>query len=114
MKNATGYDGEIYAAHYLKRKRYKLVDARFRSRFGEIDLIFRHRKVIVFVEVKLRKNKDFSEAFEAVTYTKQQKIIKTAQHWLQLNKCDLQPRFDIVEIYTDLGEINHIENAFGG
>ena len=97
-----------------KKKRYKLIDARFRSRFGEIDLIFKHKKFVVFVEVKLRKNKDYSCAFEAVTFDKQQKIIKTAQQWLMINKCELQPRFDIVEIYTDLGEINHIENAFGG
>jgi len=112
IKNATGYDGELYAAHYLIKKRYKLVDARYTGRFGEIDLIVRNKNFIVFVEVKLRKNKNFGTAGEAVTYSKQQKIVKTALQWIKTYKCDLQPRFDVVEIYTELGEINHIENAF--
>ncbi len=112
IKNATGYDGELFAAHYLKKKKYKLVESQYHSRFGEIDLIVKDKNFIVFVEVKLRKNKTFSNAFDAVTYSKQQKIIKTALVWMAENKCELQPRFDVIEIYTELEEINHIENAF--
>ena len=88
------------------------MESRYHSRFGEIDLIVKDKTFIVFVEVKLRKNKTFGNAFDAVTYSKQQKIIKTALVWMAENKCDRQPRFDIIEIYTESEEINHIENAF--
>jgi len=100
------------AAKYLKKHKYKIVDWSYCSRFGEIDLIAQKNGFIVFVEVKLRKNKDYYSACEAVTYSKQQKIIKTAMLWLSANECELQPRFDVIEVYTDSNDINHIENAF--
>lgn len=108
----SGAYGELIAAEYLKKHRYKILGAGYRSVFGEIDLIARKKNIVAFVEVKLRRNANFSRACEAVTYSKQQKIIKTALQWLANNPCDLQPRFDIIEIYTDSNEINHIENAF--
>ena len=52
--------GESLAAEYLRKKRYTVVAAGYRCRFGEIDLIVKNRKFLVFVEVKLRKNAEFA------------------------------------------------------
>ena len=108
--------GEDLALEFVKEKGYKYVARNFRSRFGEIDLIIKNSEFIVFVEVKLRKNADFAEAREFVSYSKQNKIRSTANLWLSSRKLELQPRFDVIEIYVSNAEskpeINHIENAF--
>lgn len=112
-----GSFGENKAAQYLRRHGYKIVTSNYSCRFGEIDIIASRKDYIVFVEVKLRKNSNFAEAREFVTYSKQQRILKTAQLWLSVNDCQLQPRFDVIEVYAPRGafgtvSINHIENAF--
>ena len=110
--------GEATAAEYLRSKRYKLVAAGYRCRFGEIDLIVQDRKYLVFVEVKLRKSADFAAAREYVDRNKQDRIRMTASMYLSMNPTKLQPRFDVIEIYAPDGtatahpEINHLEDAF--
>ncbi len=110
--------GEKKAANYLRLRGYRIVAKNCRYRQGEIDIVASKRGYIVFVEVKLRKNSDFGEAKEFVTYAKQQRVIAAAQLWLQENETELQPRFDVIEIYAPNGisdrgvKINHIENAF--
>ena len=108
--------GEELALNYLKKKGYIPVKRNFRSRFGEIDLIVKDSEFIVFIEVKLRKNADFAHAREYVSYKKQNKIRTTANLWLSSRISELQPRFDVIEIYSGFGatepQINHIENAF--
>lgn len=117
-KKLVGRFGEQTAADYLKKKHYKIIGLNYSCRFGEIDIIAQNKKYIVFAEVKLRKSDKFAEAKEFVTYTKQEKIIKTASLWLSQNETELQPRFDVIEIYAPEGissksiKINHIENAF--
>ena len=106
------------AAEYLRKKRYKLVAQGYRCRFGEIDLIVQNRKFLVFVEVKLRKSADFAAAREYVDRNKQDRLRITAQMYLSQNPTDLQPRFDIIEIYAPEGAltkkpiIEHMEDAF--
>ena len=106
------------AAKYLTKKRYKLVATNFRSRFGEIDLIMENRKYLVFVEVKLRKSANFAKAMEYVDTRKQDKLRVTASVYLAQNPTNLQPRFDVIEIYAPEGtataapEIYHMEDAF--
>lgn len=113
-----GQFGESAAEKFLRRKGYAIVERNFSCRFGEIDIIARKKEYIVFVEVKLRKNADYGAGTEFVTPAKQRRIIIAAQLWLSKNECELQPRFDVVEIYAPQGEktprleINHIENAF--
>lgn len=110
--------GEALAAEYLRKKRYKLLASGYSSRFGEIDLIVMNRKYLVFVEVKLRKTADFAEAKEYVDRRKQDRIRMTAQLYLAENPTQLQPRFDVIEIYAPEGtnsprpEIHHLEDAF--
>ena len=114
----SGAWGEALAAEYLRKKHYKIVAAGFHSRFGEIDLIVADRKYLVFVEVKLRKTADFAKAMEYVDRRKQDKIRITAEVYLSQNPTNLQPRFDVIEIYAPEGtatskpEIRHMEDAF--
>lgn len=114
----NGAWGEALAAEYLRKKKFSIVAAGYRSRFGEIDLIVSDKKYLVFVEVKLRKNADFATAREYVNRPKQDKIRVTASMYLSQNPTKLQPRFDVIEIYcpqgreTETPEIIHLEDAF--
>ena len=116
--NLTGAWGEALAAEYLRKKRYRLVAAGYRSRFGEIDLIVENKKFLVFVEVKLRKSSSFAQAMEYVDRHKQDRLRTTASLYLSMNPTKLQPRFDVIEIYAPQGtattqpEIRHLEDAF--
>ena len=84
----TGAWGEALAAEYLRKKRYAVVASGYRCRFGEVDL------------------------------KKQDRIRTTAALYLSENPTDLQPRFDVIEIYAPDGtqtlhpEIHHLEDAF--
>lgn len=115
--NSLGELGEKKAAEYLKKQGYKIIETNYRCRAGEIDIIAQKGGYIAFVEVKSRKDASFAEAKEFVGYTKQQRIIKTAMLWLSVHDCELQPRFDVIELYPTGSvfkpyRINHIENAF--
>ena len=108
----TGREGEARAAEYLRKKRYDIIGANYRCRFGELDLIAKKRELVIFVEVKLRKNDRFGAAADAVTPAKREKLRKAALSWLAVTECTAPTRFDVIEIYTETGRINHIENAF--
>lgn len=114
----VGAWGEALAAEYLKKKRYKLVACGYQCRFGEIDLIVKDRKHLVFVEVKLRKSDKFASGREFVDYNKQDRLRATASMYLAANPTKLQPRFDVIEIYAPQGTmtanpvLTHLEDAF--
>ena len=108
----TGREGEAKAAEYLRKKRYDIIGANYRCRFGELDLIAQKGNLVIFVEVKLRKNDRFGAAADAVTVSKREKLRKAALSWLAATDCTAPTRFDVIEIYTETGRINHIENAF--
>lgn len=116
--NIVGAWGEAVAAEFLRKKRYKLLATGYRCRFGEIDLIVSDRKYLVFVEVKLRKSSGFARPMEYVDRFKQERLRTTAQMYLADNPTDLQPRFDVIEVYAPQGtqtpnpEICHLEDAF--
>ena len=116
--NIAGAWGEALAAEYLRSKRYTLVAAGYFCKFGEIDLIVKNKKFLVFVEVKLRKSSQFAQALEYVDRRKQDRLRITASMYLAENPTKLQPRFDVIEIYAPLGtqtpdpEIYHLEDAF--
>lgn len=118
-KKLLGAFGEDAACRYLKRHGYRIEGRNYGCRFGEIDIIARRGRFVVFVEVKLRKNDRHGAAAEFVTPAKQRRIIAAAQFWLQQNPTDLQPRFDVIEVYAPQGletkrpEIDHMEDAFG-
>lgn len=110
--------GEETAAAYLRRKWYRIVEKNYTTRFGEIDLIARNRRFLVFVEVKLRKNDAHGAARDFVTAAKQDRLRKTAELWLSEHPTLLQPRFDVIEVYAPQGsettkpKIVHLRDAF--
>ena len=116
--NINGAWGEALAAEYLRKKHYRLLAAGYRCRFGEIDLIVSDKQYLVFVEVKLRKTDKFALAREFVDIKKQNRLRTTASIYLNENPTQLQPRFDVIEIYAPDGAntlkpvINHLEDAF--
>lgn len=110
--------GEDRAAEYLRRKGFAIRAANWRCRFGELDLVAEDGTYLCFVEVKLRKNGAYGSAAEFVDRRKQEKLRAAAELYLVGHPTDLQPRFDVVEIYAPQGmqtgkpEIFHLENAF--
>lgn len=110
--------GETLAANYLREKGFQILDAGWRCRFGEIDLIAADREYLCFVEVKLRKSAAYGSAGAFVDRRKQEKLRLTAQMYLSMRPTRLQPRFDVVEIYAPQGmktekpAIHIVENAF--
>ncbi|MCL2862284.1 MAG: YraN family protein [Firmicutes bacterium] len=116
MKNQNitkGKSGEKIAAKYLKKKGYHVLHKNFKTNIGELDLVVTDDKYLVFVEVKSRKNIDFSHAMESVSYHKRTKINQVAAQYIKkFMLFGVNVRFDVVEVYFDTGEVNHIENAF--
>lgn len=115
MSNSSGDLGEQYSADYLEKNGFKIVQRNFHSRYGEIDIIARNSRYFVFVEVKTRENGSLVGPLEAVSISKQRKIIKTAMIYLQENSTELQPRFDVAAVITKSGfpvSIQYIANAF--
>jgi putative endonuclease len=110
--------GEEQVAEDLRRKGYLIIAANFSCRFGEIDLIAQDKTFLVFVEVKLRKDQRFAPARAFVDARKQQKLRITAEYYLSLHPTELQPRFDVAEVYAPEGintlhpRIYYVENAF--
>jgi putative endonuclease len=113
--NDLGKIAEMKTANYLKKKKYTLVEYNYTCRFGEIDLIVKNKKYIVFVEVKMRNENSIASPCEFVDKSKQRKIIATAQLYLAQNHTNLQPRFDVIEVISadnKIKSIKHLENAF--
>lgn len=113
-----GQWGESVVAKDLRKRGWVITEAGFRCRFGEIDLIASNGRFLAFVEVKLRKNDRFGSAAAFVDQRKQEKLRRTAEYYLSIHPTELQPRFDVAEVYAPQGiatanpMINFIENAF--
>ena len=93
---AFGLSAESRAAAFLIAKGYRIVARRWRSPVGEIDIVARRRKTLVFVEVKARERLD--DAAEAVIVRQQRRIIAVAEAWLASHPDDINSdmRFDVV------------------
>ena len=112
-----GDQAEAIARKHLEQQRYQFVEANYRCRFGEIDLIMKNKHSLVFIEVKFRRSDRYGHAQEMVTPSKQRKLITAAEYFL-VNHSEYQNcacRFDVVAIEYDNSRnlvINWIENAF--
>ena len=115
---SKGAAGEILAARFLREKGYTICSSNFRCRFGEVDIIVSDKKFLAFVEVKTRRTDSRYLPREAVTVTKQRKLLQTAAMYLSRFPSQLQPRFDVIEVVTTadnamkIVEINHIIGAY--
>jgi len=115
---SKGAAGEVLAARFLRDKGYTIVTSNYRCRQGEIDIIASKDGYIVFAEVKTRRASALYAPREAVTVTKQRKILQTAAIFLATHATKEQPRFDVIEVITaddnpmKAVEINHIMGAY--
>lgn len=112
---ATGSLGERETARYLEAHGYEIVARNFRTRFGEIDLVAKDSRYLVFVEVKTRDTGAIGHPFEFITAAKQRKVILAAKAYLMKFPSALQPRFDAAAVFTENGavlRVEYLENAF--
>lgn len=106
-----GKNGEELAIEYLKNHLYKIKAKNYKCKLGEIDIIAEKDDVIVFVEVKYRRDDSFGMPREAVNYYKQRKIRLVAEVYIKQNRLfNRSCQFDVIEIIDS--EITHIENCF--
>ncbi len=112
-KRTIGQNAERQAEIFLQRRGLKLLERNYRSRFGEIDLIMRERDALIFVEVRSRQLNNFGTPAITITYQKQQKLLKTAQIYLQRHDLGekISCRFDVIEILGVNAPL-WIKNAF--
>src|SRR3989338_7538447 len=111
----TGETGEHIGEHYLKVQGYQIVARNVRSPFGEIDLVAKHQKTLVFVEVKTRRSFDFGLPEEAVTKRKKARLGRLASWYLtSYSISESEVRFDVlaVQLGGEHPEIRLIQNAF--
>lgn len=109
----SGAQAEQWAAQHLQQQGMKLVTQNYRGRFGEIDLIMQDGAVLVFVEVRLRRNADFGGAAASIDARKQQRIIRTAQQYLSSLGRTPPCRFDVVLMDDAQGHsVQWLKNAF--
>lgn len=113
-KRQLGTDYEDMACKYLQNKGYIILERNFRSKKGEIDIIAKDNDVLVFVEVKYRRNNSYGYSAEAVNNKKQTVIYRVAEAYLAYRKeyYGMPCRFDVIGFDSD--KLNHIKNAFGG
>lgn len=118
MRQKFGQESEQIIVNYLKNKNFAILACNYQKFFGEVDIIAQKDHLIVFVEVKARKNSKMS-LHNLVTHTKQQKIIKVAQFYIAeqpaMRVQDKTFRFDVALLHVNNGQepvLTYIENAF--
>ena len=114
----VGNVGERLARSHLEAKGYHIVDANYRCRWGEIDLIARYGPVWVFVEVRTRRSDAYGPPEESVIAAKARRLALTAQDFLRRQvglSAEVEWRIDVVAIRLGPGRrvlsIRHLENA---
>lgn len=115
IRSILGKTGEDLAVRHLKKNGYTIIQTNYRNKLGEIDIIAKDKDVIVFVEVKTRKDNRFAHPKEAVTLKKQMTICRVAQAWLKIHKkTNERARFDVVAVFSDgkAHDIELIKHAF--
>jgi putative endonuclease len=115
-RRALGTAGEDAAAAWYRAAGYRVVDRNWRCRDGELDLVVAGPGLIVFCEVKTRRNATFGAPFEAVTYAKQQRLRRLALRWLHDHpQRGARMRFDVASVTAPWNEspaVDVIEAAF--
>ncbi|MEZ5320154.1 MAG: YraN family protein [Vicinamibacterales bacterium] len=113
---ALGKLGERVARAELERRGYAILATRYRSRFGEIDIVCDDGGTIVFVEVKARRHARRGSAAEAMTPRKRRRVAAMALDYLGwIGRLDARCRFDVVAIDgigTDRMQVRVFEDAF--
>ena len=113
----VGNYGERVAAAWLRSQGCKILARNFRGpRKGEVDIVARDHKLLLFVEVKTRREGSKIRGLDAVGKDKQLLIERGANAWLKrLGTRDLPWRFDVIEVHVEDGKkprVNHVKDAF--
>jgi len=109
-RDQIGREAEDRALDFLEQKGLRLIERNYHSRFGEIDLIMSEGRTIVFIEVRYRCNKSFGGARYSVTAAKQQRLLATAEQFLQQHAPHNPARMDVLALEGNNTE--WIKNAF--
>ena len=112
--NELGKWGEDLAADYLQRKGYTIIERNWKSGRRDLDIIAQDGNVIVFVEVKTRRNRLFGEPEESVDYHKLQNLQQAISHYVKFKHIRQEIRFDIISIVGTVGtdpDIQHIQDV---
>jgi putative endonuclease len=115
VRRRLGRDGEDAVALWYETRGYEVVSRNWRVREGELDLVLRRGRTLVFCEVKTRRGDAFGSPFEAVTITKQRRLRTLAMRWLAEHRVRAgELRFDVaaVRMRGSVGEIEVLEAAF--
>lgn len=112
MKN-KGFEAEEFAARYLSKIGFKIIDRNWRNRFCEIDIVAKRNSVIHFVEVKYRATQVAGSSLEYITPTKLRQMKLAAQHWINENTWDGDYQLDVVAIDGEITMVNmsYIQNV---
>lgn len=103
---ALGASAEAAATRLLVERGYEIVERNFRCKAGELDLIARHQRVLVFVEVRSRADAEHGHAAEMVDALKQRRVARVAEHYLAVRDPDYDEiRFDVVAITGGQAEL---------
>jgi putative endonuclease len=116
-RRSVGRRGEEEAARFLEKQRLVILDRNVRSRLGEIDLVARDGQILVFVEVKARREGRGDPPEVGVTGRKQRRLGRLAQHYLKWKGLgEVRCRFDVVAITLDdqdrVKAVRHLPAAF--
>ncbi|MCF6245969.1 MAG: YraN family protein [Desulfobacula sp.] len=114
-KVTLGQEGEKIAVFFLKKHGFNILETNYRTKFAEIDIIAKENDTLCFIEVKTRQSLRKGLPREAVTFSKQKKIILGASLYLKQKKLnDVRTRFDVVEVILSHNrpDINLIKHAF--
>ena len=105
---------EQVAASYLAKQGLKIFHRNYRCRYGEIDLIARDFDTVCFVEVRSRESASFMSPLDSITATKQSRLIRTAQHYLQRSAYAGPCRFDLVLVVSGRSQsgVEWLRDAF--
>ena len=113
--NELGTWGEEQAADFLIHKGYTILERDWKSGHRDIDIIATNGQVVVFVEVKARRNRIFGEPEDAVNYMKMHNLRAAINHYVKFKNIRLDIRFDIITVvgtpYMGQAEITHIEDV---
>lgn len=114
-RKKTGARAEALACHYLENHGLTLVSRNFYCRGGEIDLVMRDQGILVFVEVRYRRQTGYGHAAETVVRSKQVRIIRCAQYYMLCHQAwNDAARFDIVSLEGEVDKpaIRWLKDAF--
>jgi putative endonuclease len=115
QRQKFGKESESIVAKQLKKRGYKILEQNYRTKLGEIDIIAKDKKTLVFVEVKARRTDLYGSPKWAITPKKQRQMSKVALYYLKVTKqTNVKARFDVVTLRSieKKPQIDIIKNAF--